>query len=353
MFEKTHRKEENREEKRRKHQKKGEESQKNEKSVLKWYHFFSKYMVIGTILILFAIILDLMHVEHILVDIFVKLLETIGIALLIGSIFDFSKNSDNFLDLVSNILYQIVVSKEFLKKLGEDDKKQALELILRPSSEQLEKCGNIDDYFKKGIDNSMGMFDIDFKTNLVITAEAVKENGKVIVKGVMSNRVYRIKEEYSPIYTTFEREGSSITNTTIIHPEGENNPTLVENKIAESDINEKGQIAVKYEMRIPEDLQRYPYLTIKREFVEEGFDHWTNFHWTSLTPCDGIVFHLKCGRELSIKDYLIFDNKKLYDVDLSVDRKNINIISVNWLNSYTGFTLTISDNGSEVEKNDC
>lgn len=326
---------------------KNEDSIRTEKnSVFKWFHFFSIYSVIGIILILISIIVDLLNEEYIILDILIKFLDTIGIALLIGSIFDFSKNSQSFLDFVSSLLYEIVVSKEFLKKLGRDDKKQALELILRPSSEQLEKCVNIDDYFKKGIDSSMEMFESDFKTNLVIHAQAKMENGKVVISGVMTNRVYKLKDKFSPIYTTFERDGCSIVKTTIIHPDGEENETLVESKLKDDEIGPKEQIAVKYELKIPPELQQYSYLTIRREFMEYGFNHWTNFHWTSLTPCDGIVFHLKCDDELIVKDCLIFDDKKLYDVTLSEDKTDINIISINWLNRFTGFTLTISDKNS-------
>lgn len=313
--------------------------------MLRWYHFFSKYFVIGMILILIAIIVDQWQYECFIIDILKNALQTVGIALLIGSIFDFSKNTKGFLDLVTGILYQIVISKDFLVKMSQEDKRQALELILRPSSEQLEKCGNIDDYFKKGIDNSMGMFETDFKTNLVISAEAKKENGVVVVSGVMTNRVYRIRDEYDAIYTTFEKGESEILNTVIIHPEGEENSVIGENNVSVPR-KEGEQIGKKYQLDIPEELQKYPYLTIKREFKEPGHDHWTNFHWTSLTPCDGIVFNIKCEEGLIVKDYLIFDDKKLYNAYLSEDKRNLQIISINWLNRFTGFTMTISEKNS-------
>ena len=64
-----------------------------------------------------------------------------------------------------------------------------------------------------------------------------------------------------------------------------------------------------YETRIPEKFNQYPYLLLYREIEERGYDHWTNFHWTSLTPCDGITFTLKCFDDIIIKDHLIFDEK--------------------------------------------
>ena len=262
---------------------------------------------------------------------------------MIGAIFDFTKNSSEFLALITNVLSQIVVSKEFLMKLGEQDKRQALELILKPSETQLEQCSNIEDYFKKNIQNSMEMFNTDFKTNLVIQAKAFKEDGKVVVQGVMTNRIYKLNDTYSPIFTTFERDDCTVLKTVIIHPQGEKNAEVIEEEEHGEQIVSNEKLFRKYKLIIPPQLQSFPYLTVRREFREEGFDHWTNFHWTSLTPCDGIVFHIQCEDNLIIKDHLIFDDKKLYNITKNDTETEMDIVSVSWLNRYTGFTLTISE----------
>lgn len=62
--------------------------------------FFNKYFVIGFIIILFSIIFDLKLPDCFWKLTIVNALNTIGVALLIGSIFDFSKNSDDFMNSV-------------------------------------------------------------------------------------------------------------------------------------------------------------------------------------------------------------------------------------------------------------
>lgn len=111
--------------------------------------FFNRYFIIGLVSILVSIIVDLVFEDCLLKLTFVNLLNTIGIALLIGSIFDFSKNSNDFMDFVSSILKDIIVSKNFLKGLEDKEKKKALEMVLTPSGNQLQQCSDIQMYFKK------------------------------------------------------------------------------------------------------------------------------------------------------------------------------------------------------------
>lgn len=53
--------------------------------------FFNKFFIIGFISILVSIIINLGFGDFLIKEILVNLLNTIGVALLIGSIFDFSK----------------------------------------------------------------------------------------------------------------------------------------------------------------------------------------------------------------------------------------------------------------------
>ena len=46
---------------------------------------------------------------------------------------------------------------------------------------------------------------------------------------------------------------------------------------------------------------------------------------------------------ITIKDYLVFDDKKCYDIQVNPEKEEMTIISTNWLNSYSGFTVTVSD----------
>lgn len=303
--------------------------------------FFNKFFVIGFITILISIIIDLSNNDCIMKMIIVNLSNTIGIALLIGSIFDFSKNSNDFMDFVSSILKDIIVSKNFLKGLEDKEKKKALEMVLTPSGNQLEQCSDIQMYFQRKIDDTMEIFHTNFKTNLVVNAEIRKLDGIVQTFVTLTYRVYKIEDKYFPLITTFEKEDCNVEKSYIISPEGVK-------EISEKDITptdeDISQINVKtYSYEIPEELYKYPYLTIKKTVIEKGYNHWTNFHWNTLTPADGITFTLKCYDELHIKEYFIFDSEEFYNVTENDDETSIDIISTLWLDKHSGFVFTISD----------
>lgn len=303
--------------------------------------FFNKFFVIGFITILISIIIDLSINDCIIKMIIVNLSNTIGIALLIGSIFDFSKNSNDLMDFVSSILKDIIVSKNFLKGLEDKEKKKALEMVLTPSGNQLEQCSDIQMYFQRKIDETMEIFHTNFKTNLVVNAEIRKLDGIVQTFITLTYRVYKIEDKYFPLITTFEKEDCNVEKSYIISPEGVKEINEKDVTSTDEDIS---PINVKtYSYEIPEELYKYPYLTIKKTVIEKGYNHWTNFHWNTLTPTDGITFTLKCYDELHIKEYFIFDSEEFYNVTEADDKTSIDIISTLWLDKHSGFVFTVSD----------
>ena len=303
--------------------------------------FFNKFFVIGFITILISIIIDLSINDCIMKMIIVNMSNTIGIALLIGSIFDFSKNSNDFMDFVSSILKDIIVSKNFLKGLEDKEKKKALEMVLTPSGNQLEQCSDIQMYFQRKIDETMEIFHTNFKTNLVVNVEIRKLDGIVQTFVTLTYRVYKIEDKYFPLITTFEKEDCNVEKSYIISPEGVKE--ISEKDITPTDEDISPTNVKTYSYEIPEELYKYPYLTIKKTVIEKGYNHWTNFHWNTLTPTDGITFTLKCYDELHIKEYFIFDSEEFYNVTENDDKTSIDIISTLWLDKHSGFVFTISD----------
>lgn len=306
--------------------------------------FFTKYTIYGLVVVLISAIIDLYNINNIFsINIVKNILSTIGTAILVGAIFDFSKNSEAFTEFVSNILKDIVISKDFLNEMAESEKKNSLELILKPTDLQIEQCSSIDMYYQKAIDNFMELYSKPFKTDLVITLEIIKENGRLVTRGDMSHRIYKVNGEYQPIITTFEKDNCRISDSFIILPDGKKvELNSIKSTKDKDEIDERG-IAIKYITTIPDEYYSFPYLTLYRIIEEEGNDHWVNFHWTSLTVCDGIKFKMFCRNNITIKDWLIFDNKKYYDVIINDERNILTIISTNWLDTYTGFTITASD----------
>lgn len=306
--------------------------------------FFSQFILYGVILIFVANIIDNHYDDSFWKNVLIDTLSTIGIALAIGSIFDFSKNSSEFTNFVSGILKKIIITKDFLGELKNEEKKNVLELLIVPTDGQMEECSSIETYYKKSINTFMNLYNQQFKTNLNIHVTAKIENGVVVCCGSVSHRRYKINGRYQPIETNFEKDNCEMLNSYILLPTGDR-VDLKENE----DIEVKNQselkqekIGKKYLTIIPEKYNKYPYVTLYKEIKEIGYDHWTIFNWSSLTPCDGISFELQCMDGLIVKEYKVFDNPKLYEITLNETRDKINILSSGWLNEYTGFTLTIS-----------
>ena len=98
-----------------------------------------------------------------------------------------------------------------------------------------------------------------------------------------------------------------------------------------------------YSFTIPEKLEKYDHLTVKRTLTEPGRDHWIHYCWQSVTPYEGVTCRVKCFDNLTIKDFMIFDNKAFYHVDISDDKTRLDIISSQWLDADTGFCFVISE----------
>lgn len=308
---------------------------------LNFMNFFTKFSLLGLLLVVTGIAISLVS-DKFVVEIISNLCSTIGVALLIGSIFDFSKNSEDFIGFVSKILKDIIISKKFLSSLGEKDKKEALKIILQPSYKQIEQYSNINEYFKKKIDDSMEMFETNFKTGLALVVDARKdENGIVYCESLLTYEVYKVGDKFEPIKVCYEKDGSETKELKIIYGEKENVLDIpIQNEEAKN----------VYSFEIPDTLKNYDKLTIQRKVYEPGNYCLTNFIWRSITPYEGIKFYLKCHDGLIIKEHTIYDKEKYYHVNLSEDNTTLSITSSIWLESGTGFFVTILDKKIIKEK---
>lgn len=86
-------------------------------------NFFSRYLLYGIICILISAIIDSYFNDCLLKSIITNTLSTFGIALAMGSIFDFSINSDSFTSFVSGILKKIIITKDFLAELKQEKRR--------------------------------------------------------------------------------------------------------------------------------------------------------------------------------------------------------------------------------------
>ncbi len=311
--------------------------------------FFSKYTFVGVILILLSIITsmtippEIYSLKNIVLKIVSSLLEAMGVAFVMGAIFDFSKNTSEFTEFISNVLSNIVISKEFLSRLTMADKTKALSLLLKPTNNQLDQYSNINDYFYKKIKEATEMFGTNFKSHLSVSVEAkYGENGKIKVSGIIRYRIYKIQDKYKPLSMIFDDNQGVLKERRILHPKGIENVQINDDTSVSKKKTEGGLEYTEYEFEIPLKLIEYKYLTIESRIEEEGEDHWIIFNWTSLTPYDGLSFTLICSDDLIIKKKTLFDNKEKYIFTESNNKKRLDICSTDWLDAYTGFSLLIA-----------
>ena len=130
----------------------------------------------------------------------------------------------------------------------------------------------------------MKIFNTNFKSHTVLNVDVFKEENIVVVKGTLTYRIYKIQDKFEPIEVTFECSNSKVQKKRILYPGGSQVIELSDEQIKDELV--AGIKYKKYMYEIPEEYNKYPYLTIESEIYEPGFDHWTNFHWTSLTPYD-------------------------------------------------------------------
>lgn len=309
-----------------------------------FYIFTTPYFLVGISLILISVVLSAIWVPKVysaetVQDILCKALSTIGIAIMLGAIFDFSKGTDSFMRIVSNILSDIVISKNFLTTLSDKDKESALEMIIKPPDKQIERYSNINDLYTKTIHDVMNLYDINFKTNVTLSVIACKDPEKNIVccDSVLTQTIYKIGPKFKPIENILEKENTELT-CYVLTPKGEGK-TIKGECIP---VNNDGIKYTTIRFEIPEEYQCYDHLMLKRTIKEPGHKNWINFYWYSVTPCEGLVCTIDCKDDLIIKDHMIFDNKAFYEVSMK-NSNHLEITSAQWLNTDTGFVVTIGD----------
>jgi hypothetical protein len=319
-------------------------------------NYFSTWLIIGILIILTSHIINydilpLMpnhpQISN-LIYLFSCVLVSIGISLVVASIFTYSINSSRFLNFIKDNLSKIVISKEFLKDLSVNTKKEALNLILRPTDKLINIYSNINEYYQEYIDNSLELFETNFKSNLFITCFATHDNKRLKVEFTTSYRIYKVGDTFQPLIIGFENEEYELLETKIIAPDG--NRIEITDTEGEAKNEESGFKWTEFKFDINDvRFSSFTHLAIKQFGVEYGKDHWQFFSFKALTPCDGINFELRCDKGLIVKSHMIFDKDKYYSAELSSDKKYLQIITNQWIKPGVGISVIIAKDDNNKE----
>ncbi len=130
---------------------------KSNETVTKWMKFFfSNYLWLGIVLVLFSIVLyEQFALDKLWFTALVSLIESIGIAVVVASIFTFASGTSEFVNKIRELLQDIVVSRNFLGNIDTESKREALSSLIKPSIEEKRIYSNIEDYLNTYINNTM------------------------------------------------------------------------------------------------------------------------------------------------------------------------------------------------------
>lgn len=315
----------------------GSTDKKNESFI----NLFTSYFWLGIVLVLVAIIIDLQFPKkEFYITTITLLCQSIGIAIIVASIFTYVSGTSEFINKISALLQDIVVNRNFLGNIDPESKREALNALIKPSSEERKVYSNIEDYLNTYITQTMDVTKKCVRSNYVVNAHAYLKNGKVIVDSNISYRLYPTKDGYSNIKVGFlEHELDSDCNNVVVNtPHGDREIfNTLDFLPVEIDAG-KARIA---EINLSKYAKVCSHLDISLDMSEAGSDHWNMLSFSALMPTDGFKHSLTCHNNLKINQYHTFIHGAQYYVDKTTD-DNMVVTCTEWINEGTGISILIS-----------
>lgn len=137
---------------------------------------FPSYFWIGLTLILLSIILD-KYIESekysFLITIFINLTQSIGVSILVATIFSFAATTADFTQRIKGFLEDIIIKRNFLSNIEPEGKKEALRALIKPSDKELSNLPNINDYYDHFINNTLAVQSKKCKKQLFYSSENI------------------------------------------------------------------------------------------------------------------------------------------------------------------------------------
>ncbi len=294
-------------------------------------------------MVLLATVLDLqLPKRDFYVSAFINLIESIGIAIVVASIFTYVSGTSEFMEKIKLLLQDIVVSRNFLSNIDTESKREALSSLIKPSAEEKSIYSNIEDYLNTYINQTMGVTNKCVRSNYTVSSRAYynRQANKVCVDSNISYRLYPTKDGYSDIKVGFlESETESTCKKVVINtPHGERDVCEnLEFKPIEIDAG-KARLST---IDLSKHAKNCSHLDISLDLSEFGSDHWIMLSFSALMPTDGFKHALRCEDGMVINQFQTF----IYGAKFYVDQpSNMEIITScnEWINEGTGISILIA-----------
>jgi hypothetical protein len=309
--------------------------------------FFSKLFYISLILILLGILISIIKTSNptlnFIIDIASKVIESIGISILIANIFSFIIGTENFLEYIRDRLVKIVISKEFISKLSQGEQKSMLRMVLKPTRELSNMYSGINDYFSQYIDESINLFKKSYRGHMSIDAVASynKELEKVQIEFDLDLITYKIDQEFEPIKLSLEDESYKLLEVVISGKGGEHekiDEETIQNIIKPTD----AAMNKSHEIPIPSKFNDLKQIKISMKIIEYGTEHWQIFSFKNAKPCDQLLVVLRCEDDLIIKEEHTYGVEQKFSIDKT--EKKIRVAYNDWLSPGFGVNIMVARN---------
>jgi hypothetical protein len=315
-------------------------------TTFQWFKkFFLNYMWVGVAILLIAILLDKSYPEStrsFTLGVVFKLLEGIGISILIASIFTFASSTSEFINSTRNLLEDIIIKRNFLANIDPEGKKVALKSLIQPSSSEMNKYPNIGDYYGYFIDKTLEIKERNVRSNYAINVRAYicPTHNKIAIQGSYSYRLYPSEKGFQPITLGFSDSISTCTVVNVSDPQGERlihkNPKLAPST--------EGGVET-YLAKIPLEKnfsEGKNHLDVELHVIEYGNSHWQLLQFKALQPTDGFRFQLHCEEEITVKEHAIFVVGAKSHLEISDNKKTLNFTCNQWVNEGSGLSVLVS-----------
>ncbi|CCU72284.1 hypothetical protein [Thalassolituus oleivorans] len=306
-----------------------------------FFKLFTNYFWLGIVFVLLAIVLDLQFPQmQFGYKVLVKMFESVGIAILVASIFTYASGTSEFVEKIKSLLQDIVVSRNFLGNIDSESKREALNALIKPSMEEKRAYSNIEDYLNTYINQAMDVTSKCVRSNYLINARAYIDSGTVFVDSSISYRLYPTKDGYSDIRVGFLKgeEKSSCRRVVVNTPHGERQ---VIDDFKYDDIDIDAGAARLSTITLSKYAKNCSHLDISIDMTEAGSDHWVMLSFATLIPTDGFRHVLRCEDGLVINAHHAFIHGAKFYID-QPSNTELTASCNEWINEGTGLSVLIS-----------
>ena len=267
---------------------------------------------------------------------------TIGTALLVSNIFTYMLGTEQFLAYVKNIIKRIVVSREFIRGLGSQEKKELLRRCVRPP-DRITRCySGIEEFFDRSVESFINFYEGGFRGHMVIEAEAKldREKNQVFVDWDIVYVLYKVDDRFEDIKFFMSGEAFEVQS---IRVEAGNESKELKKEDWVLDSTDEDGMSKKVTFEIPAHFHDFNEIAIHRKIREYGKDHWMLFSHHALKPCHRFRATLKCNDGLEIREYLLMGVDSGFHIDFDESSPtSITFTHNGWLEAGSGVTAVVS-----------